>query len=160
MNSWTRSSEPCFRKAKGVIDGRYQLLVELNHKNEWYHGVRSGEGHCSPLHYSCLENPMDRGAWGATVHGGGRSGTLLRQLTLHSYRQGVCYKEEGFPSGSHGKESACKAGDPGSIPASGRSPGGGNGYPLQCSCLEDSMDRGAWWATVHGVAERQTRLSY
>ena len=57
------------------------------------------------------------------------------------------------------KEPACNVGDPGSIPGSGRSPGGGNGNPFQCSCLEHSMDRGAWRATVHGVAERQTWLS-
>ena len=44
------------------------------------------------------------------------------------------------------------------VPGSGRSPGGGNGNPLQYSCLENPMDRGAWWATVHGVAESQTRL--
>ena len=50
-----------------------------------------------------------------------------------------------------GKESSCSAGDQGSIPGSGRSPGEGNGYPLQYSCLENSMDRGAWRATVHGL---------
>ena len=59
----------------------------------------------------------------------------------------------GFPGGSDGKESACNAGDLGSIPGSGRSPGEGNGNPLQYSCLENGMDRGAWWATVHGVAK-------
>ena len=64
-----------------------------------------------------------------------------------------------FPGGSDDKESACDAGDPGLIPRSGRSPGEGNGYPLQCSCLENPVDRGAWWATVHGVAKSQTRLS-
>ena len=47
-------------------------------------------------------------------------------------------------------------GDAGSIPELGRSPGGGNGNSLQCSCLENPMDRGAWWATVHGVAKSQT----
>ena len=60
---------------------------------------------------------------------------------------------------SAGKESACDAGDPGLIPGSGRSTGGGNSYPLQYSCLENSMDRGGWWATVHGVAKSQTRLN-
>ena len=50
----------------------------------------------------------------------------------------------------HAKESTCNVGDPGSIPGSGRSPGEGNGYPPQYSCLENSMDRGAWQATVHG----------
>ena len=59
----------------------------------------------------------------------------------------------GFLGGSDGKESACSAGNTGSILESGRSPGEGNGYPLQYSCLENSMDRGAWWATVHGVAK-------
>ena len=53
-------------------------------------------------------------------------------------------------------ESACNAGDLGSIPGSGRSPGEGIGYPLQYSCLENPMDRGAWWATVHGVAKSDT----
>ena len=61
-----------------------------------------------------------------------------------------------FPGGSEGKESACNAGDMGSIPRSGRSPGEGHGNPFQYSCLENPMDRGAWWATVHGVAKNQT----
>ena len=65
----------------------------------------------------------------------------------------------GFPGGSDGKESACNAGDPGLIPGSGRSLGEGNGCPFQYSCLENSMDRGDWWATVHGVTKSQTRLS-
>ena len=65
----------------------------------------------------------------------------------------------GFPGSSDGKESACNAGDPGSVPGSGRSPGGGHGTLLQYSCLENPMDRGAWWATGHGVARRQTKLS-
>ena len=59
---------------------------------------------------------------------------------------------KGFPCSSVGKESACSAGDMGSIPELGRSPGEGNGNPLQYSCLENLMDRGVWWATVHGVA--------
>ena len=62
-----------------------------------------------------------------------------------------CLKRVGFPGGSEGKASACDAGDQGSIPGLGRSPGEGNGNPLQYSCLEDPMDRGAWWATVHRV---------
>ena len=63
------------------------------------------------------------------------------------------------PFSSDGKASACNEGDLGSIPGSGRSPGEGNGNPLQYSCLENPMYGGAWWATVHGVAESQTRLS-
>ena len=59
--------------------------------------------------------------------------------------------EKGFPHSSVGKESACNAGDLGSIPGSERSPGEGNGNPLQYSWLENPMDRGAWQATVQGV---------
>ena len=58
--------------------------------------------------------------------------------------------KKGFPGGSEVKASACNEGDLGSIPGSGRSPGEGNGNPVQYSCLENLMDRGAWWATVHG----------
>ena len=65
----------------------------------------------------------------------------------------------GFPGGSEVKASTCNAGDLGSIPGSGRSPGEGNSNPLQYSCLENPMDRGACWATVHRVAKSRTRLS-
>ena len=58
-----------------------------------------------------------------------------------------------------GKESDCNAGDPGSVPGLGISPGEGNGNPLQYSCLENPMDRRAWWATVRGIAKSRTRLS-
>ena len=63
-----------------------------------------------------------------------------------------------FPRGSVGKESACNA-DLGSNPGLGRSPGEGNGNLLQCSCLENPMDRGAWQGTVHGATKSQTQLS-
>ena len=66
---------------------------------------------------------------------------------------------KGFPGGSEVKASARNAEDPGSIPGSGRSPGEGNGNPLQYSCLENPMDGGAWWAAVHGVTKSRTRLS-
>ena len=62
----------------------------------------------------------------------------------------------GFPGGSERKESAYNEGDPGSVPGLGRSLGEGHGNPLQYSCLDDFMDRGAWWATVHGVAKSRT----
>ena len=64
-----------------------------------------------------------------------------------------------FPSDSDSKVTAHSAGDPGSIPGSGRSPGDGNGNPLQYSCLEKSMDRRAWQSTVCGVTENWTRLT-
>ena len=78
-----------------------------------------------------------RQAWHAAVHGVAKSQTRLSNLTEL-------------------KESVCSAGYPDSIPGSGRSPGDGNGNPLQYSCLKNSMDRGAWWARVHGVAKSQT----
>ena len=65
----------------------------------------------------------------------------------------------GVLSSSNGKEPDHSVGDLGSIPELGRSPGEGHGYPLQYSGLENSMDRGAWWATVHGPAKSQTHLS-
>ena len=64
-----------------------------------------------------------------------------------------------FPGGSDSKEPACNTGDLGSILQTRRSPGEGNGNPLQYSCLGNSMDRGAWWSTVHGVTESHTGLS-
>ena len=72
----------------------------------------------------------------------------------------VLLSRRGLPGGSDSKESACNAGDPGLIHGSGRSPVGGKGHPLQYSGLGNPMDRGAWWATVHRVAQSQTRLSY
>ena len=82
---------------------------------------------------------------------GCRSSCLLKRTTDPNK---VTYaKPQGFPSGLDGKESACNAGDLGSIPGSGRSPGEGHGNLLQYSCLENPIDRGAWRATVHRVAQ-------
>ena len=64
-----------------------------------------------------------------------------------------------FPGGSEVKVSAWNAGEQSLIPGLGRSPGEGNGNPLQYSCLENAMERGAWYAIVHGVAKSRTRLS-
>ena len=71
----------------------------------------------------------------------------------------VLLHSKGFPGGSVGKVSACNEGEPCLIPGLGRSSGEGNGNPLQYSCLKNSMDRGAWWATVHGVTKSWTQLS-
>ena len=79
---------------------------------------------------------IDREAWHAAVYGVTKSRTWLSWTELAI--------PPGFPGGSDGKESACNAGKPGLIPGSERSPGEGNGNPLQCSCLENSMYRGAW----------------
>ena len=73
-------------------------------------------------------------------------------VTVLTCSVGPIHTHWGFPHSSVSKESACNAGDPGSISGSGRSRGGENGNPLQYSCLENTMDRGTWQATVHGVA--------
>jgi len=105
-----------------------------------------GEGNGNPLHCPCLENPRDRGAWWAALYGVTQSRTRLKRLSSSS-------SSMGFPGGSNSKLSTCNAGDLGSSPESGRSPVERNGYTLQYSCLENSMDRGAWQAVVQGVAE-------
>ena len=83
--------------------------------------------------------------------------TLHPSLTM-IFRDGV-YPCEGLLQWLSGKESACNAGDLGSVPGSGKSPGGGHSNPLQYSCLENPMDRGAWRAAVHGVVQSRTHLS-
>ena len=78
---------------------------------------------------------------------------------LHFRLLTALHHSRGFPGGSDGKESACNVGHWGSVPGLGRSPGEGNSNPLQYSCLENPMDRGAWRATIHGVAKGWTQLS-
>ena len=73
------------------------------------------------------------------------------------FQKNICFYK-GFPCSSVGKESACSAEDAGLIPGLGRSRGEGNGNLLQYPCLENLMDKGAWWAAVHGVAKSQARL--
>ena len=108
---------------------------------------------------SCLENPMDRGAWWVTVHGVTKSWMLLKWLSMHA-----CILEEAEPlvqcdsylyrlprcALKNLPASIENSIDVGLIPRLGRSPGEGNGNPLQYSCLENPMRRGAWRATIHG----------
>ena len=87
------------------------------------------------------------------------SPTLQADSLLCVWRKGFIkelVRQPSFPGGSDGKECTHNAGGPGLIPGSGRSPGVGNGNPLQYACLENSVDRGAWWATVHGTAKSRT----
>ena len=84
--------------------------------------------------------------------------TISNSLFFNSYLSFV-NPSSGSDWFSDGRAFTCNAGDLGSIPGSGRSPGEGNGSPLQYSCLENPRDRGAWWATVHGVTKSRTWLS-
>ena len=88
------------------------------------------------------EMVTDREAWRATVHRAAKSRTHLSNCMM--------------TTATDGKESACNAGDPGLIPGLGRTPGEVNGYPVQYSCLENSMGRRAWWTLVQGGAKSQT----
>ena len=103
---------------------------------------------------------MDVGAWWATVHGSHKEWDKTEVTNICTFTFSQLNIALSFPGGSEDKASACNAGDPGSIPGLGRFSGEGNDNPLQYSCLENSMDRGAWWATVHGVAKSRTRLIY
>ena len=99
---------------------------------------------------------------GCPEHLGMEDPTVISGNFTFSLSLLLCYNTKvahmGFPDSSTGKES-CNAGDLGSSPGLGRSPGQGDGNPLQCSCLENSMNRGAWWATVHGVTKSWIQLS-
>ena len=106
-----------------------------------------GAGNGNPLQYSFLENFIDRGAWQSMGSQWAGHNWAIR----HTHKGG-----KGFPGGSLGKELACNVGDAGLIAESGRSPGAGHGNPLQYSCLENPVDRGAWRATVHSVTESDT----
>ena len=122
-----------------------------------------GEGNGNPLQCSCLENPRDGGAWWAAVYGVAQSGTRLKRLS-RSYVEHIqvlsffFLPSVGFTglSGSMVKNPPSSAGDAGLIPWLGRSPEEGNDNPLQYSCLENSMDRGAWQATIHRVSKSRT----
>ena len=132
-------------KVYGTIPGKFRTVLVCIWRQ-----VRQccREGNGNPLQYSCLEYLVDRGAWWATVHGVAQSQTLLKPLSSSSSK---IIKR--LPRWLSGKESACSAGDVGLIPGSGRSPREGDGNPLQHSCLENPMDKGAWRATVHGVTK-------
>ena len=121
-------------------------------------GRSPGGEHGTPLQYSCLENPMDRGAWQATVHGITKELDMMELLnsSKKSYRKSVDYcMIPMYPRWLSGKESV-NAGDvrgAGLISGSGRSPGGEHGSPLQYFSMENPMDRGAWQTTVHDFAK-------
>ena len=104
-------------------------------------------GHGNPLQYSCLENAMYWGDWQAMVHSIAKSQIWLKWLSTWI-----------LPGDLGGEESAYNVGDMGLIPGSGKSPGEGNVNPLQYFWLGNPTERGAWQATVHGVAKSRTQL--
>ena len=133
-------------------------------------GRSPGGGHGNPLQYSCPENPMDGGAWWVTVHGVAKSWTRLSDLTFpfpfHALEKALAthsstlarkipWMEE--PSGLQSMGSRRVRHDR-ATSLSLSCTGEGNGNPLQCSCLENPRDGGAWWAAVYGVAQTRTRL--
>ena len=142
--------------------GRLQSMGSLRVGHDWlpFHFSPSciGEGNGDPFQCSCLENPRDGGAWWAAVYGVTQSRTRLKWLSSSSSSssKGACQVVlvvKNLPTKAGDARDACL------IPGSGRSLVGENGTPLQYSCLENLMDRGAWRATVHVVAKSWTWLS-
>ena len=138
-------------------------------------GRSSGGGHGNPLQDFCQENPMDRGTWLAIIHSFAKSQTRLKWPSMHRHISLKCWCLTFLPFMNNlnlpwvraslvaqtvKNMPAMREWDLGSIHGSRRSPGDGNGYPLQYVCLENPMDKGAWWATVHGDAESQVQLSH
>ena len=148
--------------------GRMSRTWALPRAEGWPHGTptstHSGHSHrlsCRP-HFPVPMRPPPSPP--GACHGGLQSGAslsswIISTISTSSFLNRVIHENRVFPGGSDNKEFAYNAGDLGLIPGLGRSPGEGNGDPLQYSCLENSMDGGAWWATVHGVAKSRTRLS-
>ena len=112
--------------------------------NPYYYLSSHGHVHCILLQYTIMPCHLDY--WNRLQSSICAANSCLIYLVLYSNISG----------GSASKESACNIGDPGSMPGSERSPGEGNGNPFQTSCLENFMNRGVWWATVHGVANSWT----
>ena len=144
------------------------LPLESVWRNTYLVVSRSGEGDGTPLQCSCLENPMDGGAWWAAVHGVAKSQTRLSDFTFtfpfHALEKAMT---------PHSSVLAWRIpwmAEPGRLQSMGSlrvgrdwatslsCVGEGNGDPLQSSCLENTRDGGAWWASVYGVAQSRTRL--
>ena len=129
------------------------LQMALFHSFLWLSSIPYGEGSGTPLQYSCLENPMGGGAWWAAVHGVTKSRTRLKWLSSSSSSRWhdflmVSVTLEGYRTEwLHFHFSLSLIGE-------------GNGNPLQCSCLENPRDGGAWLAAVYGVTQSRTRLKW
>ena len=138
----TRLYHPWDSPGKNTGVGCHFLLQCMNVKSE------------SETAQSCptLSDPTDCSPPGSSIHGIFQARVLEWGATAFSNKVTSFPQAQGFPGGSVGKELCLHAGDLGSIPGLGRSPGEGHGKPLQYSCLENPTDRGVWRATVHGVA--------
>ena len=149
-----------------------QILYQLNYKRSPRPYLKPEEGNGNPLHYSCLGTPMGREDWQAIVHGL-PEWLSCKESACNAGEPGLIPEWESFPGEGidytlqyswaslvvqTGKNLPAVQETWGLIPGLGRSPGGGHGNPLQYSCLENPMDRGACQATVHGVAKSWTRL--
>ena len=110
------------------------------------------------VNFICSSDPASKEGWWRILLAGLKASRQCWNWSLPLWHWLLLPMDMRFPGGSDGKASACNEGDPGLVPGLGRSPGEGNGNPLQYSCLENSMDGGAWWATVHRVAKSRTRL--
>ena len=143
---WMLSCSLCYWKSQNLLShfkGKFIFRAFI----QWYWASQNHNFYKESLPWAqpgALWQPRGVGfrVWGGQVAG-------TRGTGLYVY----LWLIQGFPDGSNGKESACSGGVLGSIPGAGRSPGEWNGYPFQYSWLENSMARGAWWATVHRVAK-------
>ena len=148
-------SNDCLGLASFTIDWLDLLAIQGTHKSLLQqHSSKASILQCSALFIVQLSYPYMTTGKTIALTRWTFSGKVMSLLFNMLFRLVMS-----FSGDSDGKASAYNAGDPGSIPGSGKSPGEGNGNPFQYSCLENPMDRGAWWATVHGVAKSQTRLS-
>ena len=131
----------------------------------WYILTCERGSHLPSKGQDCKSHSLLIGSFLDSVRDSGLTAFTKRTTCSYPFITGLLktsLSRQGFPDGSDSKESGCNSGGTGDVgltPGSGRSPGEGHGYPPQYSCLENSMDRGAWWAIVHGVTHTCTRLS-
>ena len=151
---------------------------EESDTTEWLHFDFSlsciGEGNGNPFQCSCLENPRDEGACWAAIYGIAQSWTRLKRLSSSSSSMGVGMEKASAPHSSTLAWKIPRTEEPGRLQSMGSQrvrydwatslslscTGEGNGNPLQCSCLENPRDGGAWWAAIYGVAQSRTQLKW